>query len=102
MELLGDILTKYLKTTALAGRMQLAEVETVWRAALGPAAGHTKLDSLKKGVAVFVVDSSVLLSELNNFRKLELLSHLQSAVHGVFIQDIKFRPGMVKPPARGQ
>ncbi len=98
MELLRDILARYVDSAGLSKRSRYGELLTSWRAVLGPVADHTRLESVQKNVATFVVDSAPLLAELNNFRKLELLSHLQTEVHSVFIRDIRFRIGQVKGP----
>jgi len=97
MELLRDILTRYVDSTGLLRRVQYAELKAAWAEALGPSvAAHTVLESVRKNVATFVVDNASLLAELNNFRKLELLSHLQSEVRGLFIRDLKFRLGKIE------
>lgn len=75
--------------------MQHDELRRVWNDLMGDAAEHTRLDTVRKNVATFRVDSAALLHELNNFRKAELLGRLQSDVKGMFISDIKFRPGPV-------
>lgn len=100
MESLRDIIGRYLDRAGLSRHLQADEVRRVWEQLLGEAAEHARLDSLRGGVALFVVDSAALLSELNNFRKAELLAGLQGEVKGLFIRDIKFRPGPPKAPER--
>ncbi|HOI54779.1 MAG TPA: DciA family protein [Phycisphaerae bacterium] len=96
MEQLKDILSRFIETSGLSRRTAESRLLEVWRQALGEQSRHTALESLRKNVASFRVDNASLLSELNNFRKLELLSLLQSEVREVFIRDIKFRPGHVE------
>ena len=93
VELLRDIIGRYLDRTGLGRRLPYAELEAAWRKALGDDAGHTRLDAVRNDVAVFVVDSAALLSELNNFRKAELLGILRAEVKGLAVRDLKFRPG---------
>lgn len=96
MELLRDIIGRYLQSAGLGRRLQYGELEAAWRKALGDDAGHTRLDAVRKDVAVFVVDNAALLAELNNFRKAELLAALRAEVKGLAIRDLKFRPGTVR------
>jgi len=96
VEQLKDILSRFIETSGLSRRTAESRLLEVWRQALGEQSRHTALESLRKNVASFRVDNASLLSELNNFRKLELLSLLQSEVREVFIRDIKFRPGHVE------
>ena len=96
MELLKDILGRYLDSSGLTRRLQYAELQAAWEALLGDQAAHTRLDSVRKDVACFVVGSAALLAELNNFRKAELVEGLQRQVKGMFIRDIRFRPGSIR------
>ena len=96
MELLKDILNRYLQASGLTRRLQYAQLLGAWREALGPQSQETQLEAIRKNVAYFRVGNAALLAELNNFRKLELLSLLQSEVTDIFIRDIKFRAGRVE------
>ncbi len=90
-EPLGDVLQRWL---ARSGLLRLSDRDRVWEAwqrELGADAAHTCLVSLKGKVALFSVDSSALLSELNNFRKVELLEALQREVRTYFVRDIRLR-----------
>ena len=97
VELLRDIIGRYLDRTGLGRRLQYAELEAVWRKLLGEAADHTRLDAVRNDVAVFVVDNAALLAELNNFRKAELLDGLRAELKGLALRDLKFRPGTLRP-----
>jgi len=90
-ESLGSILARWIKRSGLAHASDRERITRAWEEILGPEAAHTRLDGLRKGAATFVVDSSTLLSELNNFRRQELLEGLQARVKAPFISDLKFR-----------
>ena len=82
------------RCAARSGLLRLSDRERVWTAwerHLGAHAAHTRLESLRGHVATFVVDSSALLAELNNFRKPELLAMLQEDVPSCFVGDLRFR-----------
>ncbi|MEA3368133.1 MAG: DciA family protein, partial [Planctomycetota bacterium] len=72
-----------------------------WERHLGAHAAHTRMESLRGHVATFVVDSSALLAELNNFRKPELLAMLQEDVRSYFVGDLRFRLQKSTPGPRG-
>ena len=97
MELLKDIIGRFLQTSGLARPGGAAELEAAWEEAVGLGAEHTRIDAVRDSVAVVVVDSAALLAELANFRKDELLAALQARVRGQFIRDIRFRVGSLKP-----
>ena len=90
-ESLGSILARWIKRSGLAHARDRERITRAWEEILGPDAAHTRLERIRKGAAVFVVDSSALLSELNNFRRQELLEGLQARVKSPFISDLKFR-----------
>jgi predicted nucleic acid-binding Zn ribbon protein len=79
---------------ARAGLLRVSDRERVWnawQAHLGAEARHTRLEALRNHVATFVIDSSALLAELNNFRKAELLEVLRRDVPSCFVADLRFR-----------
>ena len=102
MEHLRDIIGRFLDRAGLSRHLQYAELHDAWRGLLGEHAVHTRLDSVRGGVAVFVVDNAALLAELNNFRKSELLSALQAEVRGLFVRDLRFRLGSLGPRQSGR
>jgi len=90
-ESIGDVAHRW---AARSGLLRLSDRERVWQAwerHLGAEAAHTRLESLRGHVATFVVDSSALLAELNNFRKPALLAMLQQDVPSYFVGDLRFR-----------
>ena len=89
-EPLGNILQRWLDRSGLLRLSDHDRVWEVWGRQLGRDAAHTSLVSLKGNVATFSVDSSALLSELNNFRKVELLEALHREVRTYFVRDIRF------------
>jgi predicted nucleic acid-binding Zn ribbon protein len=90
-EPLGPVLRRLLRRTGLAHAGDREKVWAAWEELLGRDAAHTRLEGLRKGTAQFVVDSSALLSELNNFRRQALLEGLQARVRSPFISNLKFR-----------
>lgn len=99
-EPVGDVLQRWL---ARSGLLRVSDRDRVWEAwqrQLGSDAVHTSLVSLRGNVATFSVDSSALLSELNNFRRVELLEALHREVRTYFVRDIRFRLEK-RPPASG-
>jgi len=90
-ETLGSVLARWIKRSGLAHAGDRERITRAWEEILGPEAVHTRLDGIRKGTATFVVDSSTLLSELNNFRRQELLEGLQARVKAPFISNLKFR-----------
>ena len=90
-ESLGSVLARWIKRSGLAHAGDRERITRAWEEILGPEAVHTRLDGIRKGAATFVVDSSTLLSELNNFRKQELLEGLQARIKAPFISNLKFR-----------
>ena len=90
-ERIGDVAARW---AARSGLMRVSErdrVWEVWETYLGPVARHTRLESLRQNVATFLIDSSALLAELNNFPKPELLGMLQQEVPSYFVVDLRFR-----------
>ena len=87
----GDVLRRWAARSGIVRAGDREKIWCAWEALLGSDAAHTRLEGLRKGVALFVVDSSALLSELNNFRKQELLEGLAERIKAPFISDLKFR-----------
>jgi len=90
-EHIGEVARRW---AARSNLLRVSDRERIWQAwqrHLGPEAAHTHLESLRSHVATFVVDSSALLAELNNFRKPELLAMLQQDVASYFVGDLRFR-----------
>jgi len=90
-EPVGNVLQRWARRRGVLRLTERQKIGSVWERLLGPDAAHTRLEGLKNHVATFAVDSSALLSELNNFRKQELLEALRHEVRTYFIRDIRFR-----------
>jgi len=97
-ERIGDVARRWAAKSGLLDVSDRDEVARAWREHLGPDAGHTRLLSLQRHVATFIVDSSALLAELNNFRKEELLAMLRRRAPSYFVRDLRFR---LQKPGRG-
>lgn len=87
----GEAVGWVLKRLELDRATPRRRVAEAWQRLLGSDARYTELVGLKANVATFTVDSSALLSELNNFRKQELLEGLRAEVKTYFVRDIRFR-----------
>ena len=90
-EAIGQVARRW---AARAGLLRVSDRDRVWAAwqnHLGPLAEHTRLEGLRNHTAHFVVDSSALLAELNNFRKTELIAMLQRDVRSCLVADLSFR-----------
>lgn len=90
-EVVGDVLRRWMTRSGVVRLSDRERIWDAWQRRLGDDAPHTRLDSLKAQVVTFAVDSSALLSELNNFRKPDLLEGLRQDVRTYFVRDIRFR-----------
>ena len=99
-EPIGAIARRWAARAGLLRPSDRRRVWDAWQAHLGSEAAHTRLDVLRNHVATFVVDSSPLLAELNNFRKAELLDMLQRDVPSCFVADLRFRLQKNSPGGR--
>ena len=90
-EPIGQVAHRWAAKTGLLHVSDRERVWVAWQSFLGPVAGHTRLEGLRNHVAWFVVDSSALLAELNNFRKAELIAMLQRDVRSYLVSDLRFR-----------
>lgn len=90
-EPVGEVLGRWIERSGVLNRSDRDRVWQAWRELLGSEAEHTQLVGLRNHVATFIVDSSPLLSELNNFRKQELLEGLRERVRSTFVRDLRFR-----------
>ena len=87
----GDVLKRWLTRSGLLKLSDRERVWACWQSQLGPDAAHTRLEGLRNNVAAFIVDSSALLMELNNYRKPDLLEALHRDVPTYFVRDLRFR-----------
>jgi len=96
-EAIGSIAQRWAAKNGLTHVSDRDRLWQAWEAYLGPVARHTRLETLRNHVAAFVVDSSALLAELNNFRKPELLAMLRQDAPSVFVGDLRFRLEKQRP-----
>jgi predicted nucleic acid-binding Zn ribbon protein len=89
-DILGAVLAKY----DLAGTTGRLELERAWAAAAGPpTAAATRVGALKHGTLEILVQSSILLQELEGFRKEDLLAAVQANVRHSRVTGLRFRKG---------
>lgn len=91
-EPIGTILGEMIARRGLARVREHEQLEGVWREAVGqPAARHTRVGAVRRGVLEVLVSNSVLLQELAGFRKQELLGRVRRALNSDAIRDLRFR-----------
>jgi predicted nucleic acid-binding Zn ribbon protein len=101
-EPVGKVLRRWAAKSGVLKTSDRDRIWNAWQQLLGRDALHTSLDGLRNQVVTFTVDSSSLLSELNNFRKQDLLDGLRREVRTYFVREIRFRLEKRRPPARGK
>jgi predicted nucleic acid-binding Zn ribbon protein len=100
-EPLSEILSRLFTSRGWGRRQDRLRLERVWVEAAGPTiAAHTRVAKLAKGVLEVVVDSAVLIQELTAFHKRRLLQQLKALLPGTPLTDLRFKAGLVAPPAR--
>ena len=92
---LREAIASFLETSGLSRAMLADQIGRAWVEVLGPdVARHTRLSrTIRKGVLTVEVDSSSLRSELDGFRKAEILQGLHKRVKRKHIEDIRFKLG---------
>ena len=90
-ETVGEVLRRWVTTRGLLKPSDRQRLWGAWQRLLGPEAAQTSLEGLKNHVATFAVESSALLSELNNFRRQELLEAIRREMKTYFVRDLRFR-----------
>src|SRR5262245_54124742 len=74
----SDVMPKLMADLRIEGRRSEAEIVRVWNQAIDPnIAAHAQPVGLRKGTLFVVVDSSVWLSEIVRYRRVEILERLQ-------------------------
>ena len=101
-EPVGQVLKRWVRKSGLLKATDRQRIWNAWQRLLGPDAAHTSLEGLRNNTVSFTVDSSALLSELNNFRKQDLLEGLRREVKTYFVRDIRLRLEKRRPPAMGR
>lgn len=95
-EVLGNLFAR----RGYARLLGAGELERAWNAAVGePDCRQTRVGAVRRGVLNVTVAHPVLLFELANARKPEILAALRRDAAGTPIHDIRFRVGAIDPPA---
>jgi predicted nucleic acid-binding Zn ribbon protein len=93
---IGEVLQKVIKNLGLERKLKEARIAREWESVVGSRiAAHCRPVSIKGSTIIVNVDSSVWLSELNNFFKDKLLDRLQAEFKELRIHNIKFRIGEI-------
>ncbi len=88
----GDLLSRVLARYDFGATTARRELEEAWAAIAGDrVAGHTKVGSLRRGTLEILVDSSVLLQQLDAFQKHVMLAELQSRLQHNRVTALRFR-----------
>jgi predicted nucleic acid-binding Zn ribbon protein len=99
-ESLSEILSRLFTARGWGRRQDRLRLDRAWAEAAGPKiAPHTRVAKLAKGVLEVIVDSAVLLQELSSFHKRRLLQQLKALLPGTPLTDLRFKAGVVDPPA---
>lgn len=90
----AQLLPRVLKDIRFEHRQAEAEVVKVWNSTVDPTvAAHAQPANLHRGTLFVNVDSSVWLSEIVRYRRVEILKRMQNAFGADRIQKISFRIG---------
>ena len=90
----GDLMPGVLKNLGLAKKRDDAEILKVWNHQVDPTiAKHAQPVGLRSGTLFVKVDSSVWLSEIVRFRRMEIIHQLQSSFGKEIIKKISFSLG---------
>ncbi len=90
-ENLSDVLARMFVSRGWGRKSERVRLESVWAEVAGKDAANTRLGAFRRGVLEIEVRGSVLMQELAQFRKRQLLAVLRQALPGVTITDLKFR-----------
>ena len=93
-ENLSDILAKLFTARGWGRKSERVRLETAWNETVGPERQtDTRVVSMRRGVLEVEVKNGVLLQELAQFHKRQLLTDLRKRLPGTAVTDIKFRVG---------
>ncbi len=93
---IGDVLRAVVKRLGLERRLKEARIAEDWGRIVGEKiAVHSRPVAVKGRTLIVNVDSSVWLSEMNNFFKDKILDRLRSEFRERRIEDIRFRIGEI-------
>lgn len=93
-ETLKEILARLFVARGWGRRQGRLHLEKAWAAAVGPAqASATRVAGLRRGILEVEVNNSVLLQELAQFHKRQLLEKLRASLADTTIADLRFKAG---------
>lgn len=93
-ENLSEVLSRLFAARGWGRKSERERLELVWVEAVGQElAAETRVASLRRGVLEVEVRSGVLIQELAQFRKRQLLKSLRAGLPGLTISDLRFRAG---------
>jgi len=93
-EAIGEILGRLFTQRGWGRRQARLHVEEKWSEAVGPEkAKHTRVCNLRRGILEIEVNSGILLQELVQFHKRQILQKLRESLAELTITDIRFRAG---------
>src|SRR5437660_2986927 len=102
-DLLGEILSRLFAARGWGRRQGRLHLEEKWAEVVGAkAAMQTQVAGIRRGVLEVLVSNAVLMQELANFRKRQLLEQLRLKLPNVTINDLRFRAGVVQRNKDGQ
>jgi predicted nucleic acid-binding Zn ribbon protein len=91
-ENLADILGRLFTSRGWGRKNDRLRLESAWATVAGEELlKDTQVLSIKRGVLEVAVRNAVLMSELAQFHKRNLLKKLRTAMPGVTLTDLKFR-----------
>lgn len=90
----GEVLPRVLAELRIDRRRAEAEIVKVWTDLLDPnIVAHAQPTGLRNGTLFVTVDSSVWLSEIVRYRRVEILERLQHAFGRDLVQRVSYRVG---------
>ncbi len=93
-EKIGDVLGRLFTSRGWGRKNDRLRLEGAWADVAGEElVKSTRVLGMKRGVLEVEVRNAVLMSELAQFHKRNLLTKLRKAMPGVTLTDIKFRAG---------
>jgi predicted nucleic acid-binding Zn ribbon protein len=93
-EQLGEILSRLFTARGWGRKQARLHLEETWADIVGPRdARHTRVGALRRGVLEVLVDNAVLMQELAQFQKRQLLEQLRRRLPGSTFTDLRFRAG---------
>lgn len=101
-EAIGTIVRDLLSRLGMKDLVVSSRVFDVWPTAVGEAiAGHAQPHSLREGMLIVHVDSSVWLAQLERFRKRQIREKLNRELPYPMVEKIIFRIGELQRPGNG-